>query len=222
MDYCNFIDFKISIIGDSNVGKTCIIKKFIEGNKFDINKDTPNATMGIEYYIHSTSIDGKKIRIKFEDTIGTEKYRSIVLSSLRGADGLLIVFDLNCEESFDNIIYWVNQAKQVIDINNVEVYMIGNKCDLERKVTEIRIENFKRKNNLDVKFNYFETSALTGNGINECMLDLFDKLLDRYKGNKTKNQFEIITENEYSSKSIKLNEKNSKKKNFSHKIKNCC
>jgi len=201
-----YLDFKISIIGDTNVGKTCIIKKFIEGNKFDLKENTPGPTITISHYIHPTTLDGKKIRINFQDTMGTEKFRSIVLSSLRGADGLLIVFDLNCEESFDNIIYWVNQAKQVIDIKNVEVYMIGNKCDLERKVSEKRIENFKRKNNLDVKFNYFETSALTGNGINECMLDLLDKLLERYKNN------ENYYKNKNNNKNFQLNGINNENK----------
>ena len=206
MNYYNFIDFKVSIIGDSNVGKTCIIKKFIEGNNFNLNEEPPTTTMGNDHFIYSTTIDGKAIRITFLDTIGTEKYRSIVSSSIRGSDGLLIVFDLTCEESFDNINYWVNQAKEVIDIQNVEVFMIGNKSDLERKVSEIRIENFKKKNNLNVKFNYFETSALTGKGISECMLDLLDKLLERYKNN------ESYYKNKNNNKNFQLNGINNENK----------
>ena len=121
--------------------------------------------MGFGSYIHYTTLDGKKIIIEFVDTMGQERFKSIVINSLKGCHGLLIVFDLTNEESFDNIIYWVNQAKEVINIDYVDVTMIGNKCDLERKVSKERIENFKKKNNLNIKFNYFETSALTGDGV---------------------------------------------------------
>ena len=118
---------------------------------------------------------------------------------MRGSHGLLIVFDLTDEESFDNIIYWVNQAKEVVDIKIVDVTMIGNKCDLERKVSKERIENFKRKNNLNIKFSYFETSALTGEGISECMLNVIDninKLYEKYKNNINFKQKNIQLNNE--------------------------
>lgn len=178
------IKFKIPIIGDTNVGKTCIIKKFLERNKFDLTKVAPLATLGFGSYIHYTTLDGKKIIIEFVDTMGQERFKSIVINSLKGCHGLLIVFDLTNEESFDNIIYWVNQAKEVINIDYVDVTMIGNKCDLERKVSKERIENFKKKNNLNIKFNYFETSALTGDGIDDCMLCVVDNINKLYEKNK--------------------------------------
>jgi small GTP-binding protein len=185
MNNQNSIKFKIPIIGDTNVGKTCIIKKFLERNKFDLKKDfPPEPTISINPYIHYTTLDGKKLTIEFIDTMGQEKFKSIVINSLKGCHGLLIVFDLTEEESFDNIIYWVNQAKQVVNIDYVDVTMIGNKCDLERKVSKERIENFKKKNNLNIKFNYFETSAMTGEGIDDCMLCVVDNINKLYEKNK--------------------------------------
>ena len=178
------IKFKVPIIGDTNVGKTCIIKKFLERNKFDLTKQAPLTTLGFGSYIHYTTLDGKKIIIEFIDTMGQERFKSIVINSLKGCHGLLIVFDLTNEESFDNIIFWVNQAKEVVNIDNVDVTMIGNKCDLERKVSKERIENFKKKNNLNIKFNYFETSALTGDGIDDCMLCVVDNINKLYEKNK--------------------------------------
>ena len=206
MNNNDIIKFKISIIGDSGVGKTCILKKFLERDKFDLKKETPLPTIGIDPYIHSTTLDGKKLLIEFVDTFGTEQFKSIVKSSLRGSHGLLIVFDLTDEESFDNIIYWFNQAKEVIDINYVDVTMIGNKCDLERKVSKERIENFKRKNNLNIKFNYFETSALTGDGISECMLNVIDninKLYENYKKNNNNNKQNSVQINNNNNKDEK-------------------
>ena len=185
MNNQNSIKFKIPIIGDTNVGKTCIIKKFLERNKFDLKKDfPPEPTISINPDIHYTTLDGKKLTIEFIDTMGQEKFKSIVINSLKGCHGLLIVFDLTEEESFDNIIYWVNQAKQVVNIDYVDVTMIGNKCDLERKVSKERIENFKKKNNLNIKFNYYETSALTGDGIDDCMLCVVDNINKLYEKNK--------------------------------------
>ena len=200
------IKFKIPLIGDTNVGKTCIIKKFIERNKFDLKKDAPpEPTIGINPYIHYTTLDGKKLTIEFVDTMGTERYKSMVTNSLKGCHGLLIVFDLTDEESFDNIIYWVNQAKQVVNIDYVDVTMIGNKCDLERKVSKERIENFKKKNNLNIKFNYYETSALTGDGIDDCMLCVIDNINKLYE--KNKENF-----NKYKANNIQLNNIKEEKK----------
>ena len=184
MENKDSIKFKVPIIGDTNVGKTCIIKKFLERNKFDLTKQAPLTTLGFGSYIHYTTLDGKKIIIEFIDTMGQERFKSIVINSLKGCHGLLIVFDLTNEESFDNIIFWVNQAKEVVNIDNVDVTMIGNKCDLERKVSKERIENFKKKNNLNIKFNYFETSALTGDGIDDCMLCVVDNINKLYEKNK--------------------------------------
>ena len=184
MENKDSIKFKVPIIGDTNVGKTCIIQKFLERNKFDLTKQAPLTTLGFGSYIHYTTLDGKKIIIEFIDTMGQERFKSIVINSLKGCHGLLIVFDLTNEESFDNIIFWVNQAKEVVNIDNVDVTMIGNKCDLERKVSKERIENFKKKNNLNIKFNYFETSALTGDGIDDCMLCVVDNINKLYEKNK--------------------------------------
>ena len=209
MNNNDIIKFKISIIGDSGVGKTCIIKKFLESDKFDLKKEIPDVTININPYIHYTTLDGQKLVIEFVDTMGSEKFRSLVLSSLRGSHGLLIVFDLTDEQSFDNIIYWVNQAKEVVDIKIVDVTMIGNKCDLERKVSKERIDNFKKKNKLNIKFSYFETSALTGEGISECMFNVVDninKLYEKYKNNNNFKQKNIHLNNE------KNNEKNNENK----------
>ena len=184
MENKDSIKFKVPIIGDTSVGKTCIIKKFLERNKFDLTKQAPLTTLGFGSYIHYTTLDGKKIIIEFIDTMGQERFKSIVINSLKGCHGLLIVFDLTNEESFDNIIFWVNQAKEVINIDYVDVTMIGNKCDLERKVSKERIENFKKKNNLNIKFNYFETSAMTGEGLDDCMLCVVDNINKLYEKNK--------------------------------------
>ena len=142
----NNVTFKVPIVGDSGVGKTCFLKKLLNPNeKFD---ETAKISVNFDYHIQKTTSDGKAFNILFIDTMGMEKFRSLVKTIYKDTDAFLIVFDVNDEISFDNITYWILEIKDQIDIKNVELILIANKCDLERKVSEKRVENFEKKNDL--------------------------------------------------------------------------
>ena len=169
----NNVIFKVPIIGDSGVGKTCFLKKLLNPNE---NFETvPSNSVNLDFQIQKTTFDGKVFKIQFIDTMGMEKYRSIVRNIYKDADAFLIAFDVTDEISFDNITYWILEIKDQIDIKNVDLILIANKCDLERKVSEKRVENFEKKNNLGVHYNFFNTSAYTGLGI----YDVFDCLTQK-------------------------------------------
>ena len=173
----NNVMFKVPIVGDSGVGKTCLLKKLLNPNE-NFEK-RPKASINFDYHIEKATSDGKVFKIQFIDTMGMEKYRSIVKTIYKDADAFLIVFDVTDEISFDNITYWILNIKEQIDIKNVDLILLANKCDLERKVSEKRVENFEKKNNLGVHYNFFNTSAYTGLGVNEVFDCLNLKLSEK-------------------------------------------
>ena len=200
------IKFNVGIVGNSNVGKTCLLQKLIDKN-FDLTVNKPKPTIFISPSMYITSSNGKRIQIQFFDTAGTEKYHSAIWSNLKSACAFLIVFDLTDEVSFDDVIYWKDQIKEHVDLKKVDIIMVANKCDLERKVSTNRIENFEKKNDFGTNYLFFETSALTGEGINECLEGLVNKILYRY---------ENLTDKKTINQNIKLNETKIKKKSW------CC
>ena len=141
--------------------------------------------------MQKTTSDGKIFKIEFIDTMGEEKYRSLVKTIYKDSDAFLIVFDVTDEISFDNITYWILSIKEQIDIKNVDLILIANKCDLERKVSEKRVENFEKKNDLGVHYNFFNTSAYTGMGVYEVFECLTLKLAEKIDLKKKQNENKV-------------------------------
>ena len=202
--------FTIAVIGDQYVGKTSLLNKYL-------NKDTlVKATIGNTYESKNTSLDGKKVIINFIDTSGQDRFKAITKSIFHEADGFIIVFDLNNEITFDNILYWFYEIKNTIDIHDTEILMIGNKNDLERKVSLERIHNFEKMNNLGIDYIFHETSALTGNGIEESLQILIEKLIKHYENNKKNNK--IKPKNIKINKNVNFQAKNNEENNCYCKI----
>ena len=205
----NNIMFKVPIVGDSGVGKTCLLKKLLNPNE-NFEK-IPKASLFLDFHIQKTTSDGKIFKIQFIDTMGMEKYRSVVKTIYKDADAFLIVFDVNDEISFDNITYWILDIKDQIDFKNVDLILIANKCDLERKVSEKRVENFEKKNDLGVNYNFFNTSAFTGLGVYEVFDCLTLKLAEKIELKKKQKE----------QKKVKVKVDNSEN-NDKQKKKRCC
>ena len=202
------ISIKLLVLGDSAVGKTSILIRYVE-NSFD---ECCISTLGVDYKVKYIKYKNTKIKLQLWDTSGEEKYRSISTNLIRNTQGLLIVFDLTNEDSFQNIKDWINAAD---DYNpNLKKILIGNKLDLEdeRKVNNEALINFA--NNKNIKF--FETSAKDGTNIEEAFKALVDLLFE----NKTEQ--EIIEEygNQDTSFSIESEKKDKKKKKKNKK--DCC
>ena len=158
------IQFTVIIVGDSNVGKTCILKKFMDGvfpekTQCNINVDFSTKNLKIDKNLYA--------ELKIFDTAGQEKYRSITRSYYHQADGIILVFDLTNENSFIKLNKWINDINENTD--NVEIILVGNKTDLiDRKISKERAESFAKEKN----FKYIETSAKDGTNI----LLLFEEL----------------------------------------------
>ena len=164
------IVLKLLLLGDSSVGKTSILLKYIS-NKFD---DSSISTVGVDYMDKIIDYNKFKIKLQIWDTSGEEKFRTITKNFYRNADGLLVVFDLTKKESYDHIKSWLDEAKENND--KLKTLLIGNKLDLkdERIVAIDVAKQFAEKNNLK----YIETSAKDGTNINESFQAIIDLLFD--------------------------------------------
>jgi len=126
--------YKVVIVGDSGVGKTNILSRYLT-NEFNFDSKT---TVGVELGIKKTEIDGYNVKIQIWDTAGQERYRAITSAYYKGTLGALIVYDVTKPESFENINRWVPELKQFAN-QDVTIMLVGNKTDLteERKVQTI-------------------------------------------------------------------------------------
>ena len=150
------LSFKIIIIGDQNVGKSCLSIK-ASRNYFE---DFYSPTVGFEFLSLNVKVEDKIVKLQMWDTCGQEVYRSLISSFYRSASLAIIVYSIDNEESFNNIEKWLNDVKSQSN-PNVKIFLIGNKADLEDKRKVARIEGEKFYN--DHKLTYFiETSAKTG------------------------------------------------------------
>ena len=159
------ITFKILTIGESGVGKTCVLRRFVE-NKFLKNH---LATIGIDFKTKTLNINNQEIKLKIWDTAGQERFRNITTQYYKGADGIVLVYDVTDEASYEKIRDWMEQILSNTQQEEIGLVLLGNKCDMEpRTVTE----EMGKKMAEELKVNYFETSALTGQGIKEAFEQL--------------------------------------------------
>ena len=167
---------KALLIGDSNVGKTTIIGKYLDKN---FSEKTLN-TVGLDLKYVKLNINDMKIKLQLWDTAGQERFRSMTTSYYRAVNVIIIVFDVTSQNSFDHIKEWMNNIKQFAKLGVMKV-IVGNKIDLndERIVTYNEGKNFAESFNIK----YFETSAVTREGI----VELFETICKDYsKTNRKK------------------------------------
>ena len=121
------ITINILLLGDSNVGKTSLMIRFTD-NKFE---EDSSATIGVEFKNKVIQIDNKNIKLHILDTAGQEKFRSVASNFIRRGDGIIFTFDLNNEESFENIKTWLITADGIKE--DYQRILVGNKYDLPNK-----------------------------------------------------------------------------------------
>ena len=159
------LKFKILIIGDSAVGKTSLLLKYVD-NFFP---ETHMATIGVEYKTKNIETSKYKVILHLWDTAGQERFKSITKSFFNNANGIVFVYDITSKESFDGVKNWIKDAEPY---GKFESILCGNKIDLEKK-REVKIDSLKEYG-LKKKIDVFETSAKTGVKVN----DAFEKLVD--------------------------------------------
>ena len=183
----------IMLLGDSQVGKTSLILR-LTGNKFDGNILT---TIGKESYIYETILHDINIKIKIFDTAGQERFKSISQNYIKKANGVLLMYDISDEASFNNIENWM-QNIQDNSGNKMCIVLVATKCDLveERVVSKESGEKLAEKYGI----HFYETSSKDNINIEKSFYDIAEQIIEKNKGKKV---FE---------KNIDLNKKHNKKK----------
>merc|ERR1712110_303608 len=164
--------FKLLLIGDSGVGKTCILFRFSD----DAFNTTFISTIGIDFKIKTIELRGKKIKLQIWDTAGQERFHAITTSYYRGAMGIMLVYDITNSKSFDNIAKWLRNIQEHAN-EDVEKMILGNKCDMEDKrvIPKERGEVIARENGI----RFLETSAKTNVNIDKAFMELSEAILDK-------------------------------------------
>lgn len=166
--------FKYIIIGDSGVGKSCLLLQFTD-KRFEPLHDL---TIGVEFGARMVSIDGKNVKLQVWDTAGQESFRSITRSYYRGACGALLVYDVTRRETFSHLQTWLEDAKANSN-TAITIMLIGNKCDLEnkRQVTKEEGEQFAKAHGLV----FMETSAKTAQNVDDAFLRTAAMIYENYQ-----------------------------------------
>ena len=212
-DYTSFdMSFKLIVIGDSGVGKSCLTNNAIK-NTFD---DAYNATVGFEFFTFNIRFNGKVVKLQIWDTCGQELYRSLITNFYRNSSLAMMVYSINSKESFDNVEMWLRELRTHSN-PDVKVFLIGNKSDLEaeREVTTEQGENFYKQNNLSL---FMESSAKTGFNTQKIFVKAAEILYEdynKYKDDNSSNDMGSTDENNVNNRQ-KLDIHNNKNK------KGCC
>lgn len=151
--------FKLIMVGETCVGKTCIIMRYTERTF----TDSFLTTVGVDFKVKELVIDSTPIRIQIWDTAGQEQFHTITKSYFRGADGILLCFDLTSKQTLDKTRAWMESIRESAS-EKVNIVLVGNKCDLEnREVTQEQGQEMAD----EFGINYYEASAKTGENITE-------------------------------------------------------
>ncbi|PVU93144.1 hypothetical protein BB559_003414 [Furculomyces boomerangus] len=156
---------KLLLIGDSGVGKSCLLLRFSD------DSFTPSfiTTIGIDFKIRTIELDGKRIKLQIWDTAGQERFRTITTAYYRGAMGILLVYDVTDERSFNNIHNWIRNVEQHAN-EGVNKILIGNKCDIEERKVISTEKGKALANEYNLKF--LETSAKSNINVEEAFYSL--------------------------------------------------
>jgi small GTP-binding protein len=175
--------FKIIVIGDSGVGKSCLTNMVVK----DIFNESSETTIGFEFLLYSVEIEGQKINLHIWDTCGQELYRALITSFYKNAELAMIVYSIDSRESFIHIKSWLKEIRLHCS-PNVKIILIGNKSDLEerRAVTYEEAKKFKDENEI---FYFEETSAKTGINAKEVFNQAAKVLYQDFNKYQSKEQY---------------------------------
>ena len=208
------LKLKLVLLGDSGVGKTNLISRYIS-NSFDENT---RATIGVEFFCKNFRINKKRtIKVEIWDTAGQERYKAITSVYYKGAKGAFIVYDITSRKTFENIDKWIGEIKERTT-DDVKLIIIGNKTDLNNE-REVKSEEALIKYQ-DMDIPLIETSALEDTNVNEAFINLI-KIVYKDIARKEIEEKKSISDNKISQgidlKSIDEEEINENKESFT-----CC
>ena len=191
--------FKMIVIGDAGVGKSCLTGRAIK-DKFDDGEYSP--TVGFEFLTFTTKIEDKIIKLQIWDTCGQEVYRSLITNFYRNASLAMMVYSIDSRESFLHINQWLKEVR--IQSNpDVKIILIGNKADLENE-REVSFEEAKRYKEENQLLYFEETSAKSGLNSKEVFTEAARILYKEHKKYKLRANNPSLNTNNQSNTPTKL------------------
>ncbi|XP_033892137.2 ras-related protein Rab-15-like [Acipenser ruthenus] len=166
--------FRLLLLGDSGVGKTCLLCRFTD-NEFH---SSHISTIGVDFKMKTVEVDGIKVRIQIWDTAGQERYQTITKQYYRRAQGIFLVYDITSERSFQHIMKWASDVDEYAP-EKVQKILIANKADEEQERQVATEQGIKLANEYGMDF--FETSACTNYNIKESFTRLTELVLQAHK-----------------------------------------
>ena len=166
--------YKILLLGDSSVGKTCFLMRYTDNTYQEIHM----STIGIDNKFKDVELeDGKKVKIQIWDTAGQDRFRSITRNYYKGANGIVLIFDVTNKKSYENVKNWVKQIKEEVS-SRVTIILVANKIDDVNHRIVTKEEGEKIANECGLMF--FECSAKTGENIEHAFNELVKKTVENY------------------------------------------
>ncbi|KAK6172252.1 hypothetical protein SNE40_015954 [Patella caerulea] len=163
--------FKVVLIGNAGVGKTCLVRRFTEG----LFPPGQGATIGVDFMIKTVDVDGEKVKLQIWDTAGQERFRSITQAYYRSANALILVYDVCCQNSFDSLPQWLNEIELYAG-SKVLTFLVGNKVDKMSKEIPTQIgQQFAQRYDMT----FIETSAKECENVEKLFMDIARGLTKR-------------------------------------------
>ncbi|CDW60511.1 Ras protein Rab 30 [Trichuris trichiura] len=158
--------FKVVLVGNAGVGKTCLVRKFTQG----VFPPGQTATIGVDFMIKTLMVGDDKVKLQIWDTAGQERFRSITQSYYRSAHAIILVYDVACQPTFDRLPEWITEIDQYANQKVLRI-LAGNKCDKEeeREIPERVGAEFAERNGFDY---FLETSALRSTNVEQLFAEV--------------------------------------------------
>jgi len=170
--------FKLLLIGDSGVGKSCLLLRFAD----DTYTESYISTIGVDFKIRTIELNGKTIKLQIWDTAGQERFRTITSSYYRGAHGIIVVYDITDQVSFNNVKQWLQEIDRYA-CENVNKLLVGNKCDLANKrAVDTKVAK-EFADSLGIPF--LETSAKNATNVEQAFLTMAAEIKNRMVNTQT-------------------------------------
>ncbi|CAI9734812.1 ras-related protein Rab-1A [Octopus vulgaris] len=164
--------FKLLLIGDSGVGKSCLLLRFAD----DTYTESYISTIGVDFKIRTIELDGKTIKLQIWDTAGQERFRTITSSYYRGAHGIIVVYDVTDQESFVNVKQWLQEIDRYAS-ETVNKLLVGNKCDQNPKKVVDYTTAKEYADSLGIPF--LETSAKNATNVEQAFMTMAAEIKNR-------------------------------------------
>ena len=167
--------YKVLLLGDSTVGKTCFLLRYCD-KTFE---DAHLTTVGLDYRLKSMVLkNGKNVKLQIWDIAGQDRFRAITKNYYKGANGIILIYDVTNLQSYENVKNWIAQIKESAN-QNVIIYLVGNKIDIKEEDRCVKTDDGKKLAE-EFKLPFFESSAKLGININEIFEQIVEKIDEVY------------------------------------------